>query len=160
MTDMNTVIEASLSNSAHMNDLLYVLESYKTGDMGDGIPYKEREKARLLTQFLVHPNVLVFLIYSEGKIAGGSVCFKSFSTFTTGNILNIHDLCIIDKYRGRGLGRELMDSIAQKGRDLLCSKITLEVREDNGIAKSLYQKFRFEDTSPMMHFWSKRLQYL
>lgn len=159
MTDIKTVIEADLNNTDQMNDLLFVLESYKTGEMGDGIPYTSGEKARLSTQFLIHPNVMVFLIYSRGKIAGGSVCFKSFSTFTTGNLLNIHDLCIIEEFRGRGLGRELMESIAQKGRDLLCSKITLEVRDDNGIAKGLYKKFRFEDASPIMHFWSKKLQY-
>ncbi|MDA3810072.1 MAG: GNAT family N-acetyltransferase [Spirochaetaceae bacterium] len=157
MVDTINVIEADLSNTVHLNDILIALESYKTCKMGDSTPYTEGEKSRLKTQFIVHPNVMAFLIYSEGKIAGCSVCFKSFSTFTTGNVLNIHDLCIIEEFRGKGLGRKLMEFITRKARSILCSRITLEVREDNGIAKDLYKKFGFEDTSPMMHFWTKKL---
>lgn len=154
-----TIIDADLNDSRHINDLLKVLENYKTGEMGDGVPYTDTEKARLTTQFTVHPNVMVFLIYSEGEIAGGSVCFKSFSTFNTDNIINIHDLCINDKFRGKGLGRALTEYIVEKGRELLCSRLTLEVREDNGIAQSLYKKFGFDDMSPKMHFWRKKLQH-
>lgn len=154
------IVDADLGNSEHIADILTVLENYKTGEMGDGIPYTENEKARLRTQFLVHPNVMVFLIYTdEGQIAGGSVCFKSFSTFNTDNIINIHDLCVIDKFRGRGYGRALTEHIVQKGRDQLCSRITLEVREDNGIAQDLYRKFGFADMTPKMHFWRKKLQH-
>jgi len=153
------IIDADLNNTDHINDLLKVLENYKTCDMGDGIPYTSTEKARLKTQFMVHPNVMVFLIYWAGDIAGGSVCFKSFSTFNTDNIINIHDLCIIDKFRGKGLGRALTEYIVQKGREQLCSRLTLEVREDNGIAKSLYRKFGFDEMSPKMNFWRKKLQH-
>jgi ribosomal protein S18 acetylase RimI-like enzyme len=153
------IIDADFNNTDHINDLIKVLENYKTGDMGDGKPYTDSEKARLTTQFIVNPNVLVFLIYSEGVIVGGSVCFKSFSTFSTDNIINIHDLCIIDKFRGKGFGRALTDYIVEKGREQLCSRITLEVREDNGIAQSLYKKFGFQDMAPKMHFWRKKLQH-
>ena len=153
----NTIIEADFSNTDHINDLLFVLNSYKSGEMGDGIPYTEAEKARLTTQFIVNPNVLAFLIYSNGKIAGGSVCFKAFSTFTTANLLNIHDLCIVEEFRSKGLGRELTEYIVNKARELLCSRITMEVREDNGIAKSLYSKFDFADLTPKMSIWLRKL---
>ena len=159
MIDTNsTILEADMKNPVHVSDLILVLESYKTGKMGDSIPFTEAEKARLITQFIIHPSVLGFLIYSNGQIAGASVCFTTFSTFTTANVLNIHDLCIMDEFQGKGLGRKLTEHITQKARDLLCSRITLEVREDNGIAKDLYQKFGFEDYSPIMHFWRKKLQ--
>ncbi len=153
------IIDAKMKNSNHINDLLEVLENYKTGEMGDGIAYTESEKARLTTQFIVHPNVMVYLIYYNGEIAGGAVCFKSFSTFNTDNIINIHDLCIIDKFRGKGLGRALTEYIVEVGREQLCSRLTLEVREDNGIAQSLYKKFGFENMSPNMHFWRKKLHH-
>lgn len=154
------IIDADLDNPEHVNDILKVLENYKTGDMGDGIAYTESEKARLKTQLKLHPSVMVFLIYNDKKeIVGGSVCFKSFSTFNTDNIINIHDLCVIDKYRGKGYGRALTEYIVEKGREQLCSRITLEVREDNGIAQDLYKKFGFADMAPKMHFWRKKLQH-
>lgn len=153
------IISADFNNADHINDLLIVLENYKTGEMGDGIPYSESEKARLTTQFIVHANVMAFLLYSGGEIAGGSVCFKSFSTFNTDNIINIHDLCVIDKFRGKGFGRALTEHIVQIGREQLCSRITLEVQVKNGIAQSLYKKFGFEDLEPDMHLWLKKLQH-
>lgn len=151
------IIEADLKQTAHFDDLLKALESYKTGSMGDSTPYTQAEKDKLRAQFLHHSNVLVFLLYSEGTIAGCSVCFTSFSTFSAGNVLNIHDFCILEEYRSRGLGRMLMERIVSKAETLSCSKITLEVREDNQIARSLYEKFCFEDTSPRMLFWTKTL---
>lgn len=153
------IIDAEMNNTDHINDLIKVLENYKTGEMGDGLAYTESEKARLTTQFIVHPNLMVYLIYSEGEIAGGAVCFKSFSTFNTENIINIHDLVIIDKFRGKGLGRILTEYVVEKGREQLCSRLTLEVREDNGIAQSLYKKFGFDNMSPNMHFWRKKLHH-
>jgi len=154
------IIDADFSNAEHLDDIIKVLENYKTGEMGDGVPYSESEKARLRTQFLVHPNVMAFLLYTkEREIAGGAVCFKSFSTFNTDNIINIHDLCVIDKFRGRGFGRALTDYIVQKGKKQLCSRLTLEVREDNGIAQDLYRKFGFDDMTPKMHFWRKKLHH-
>lgn len=157
MKEKITVIEANLKNPAHMDDLLMALESYKICNMGDSIPYTEAEKDKLKSQFLQHSNVLIFLIYNETSIAGCSVCFTSFSTFSAGNVINIHDFCIMEAFRSRGLGRKLMECIVSKAESLLCFKITLEVREDNNIAKCLYKKFSFTDTTPIMHFWTKTL---
>jgi ribosomal protein S18 acetylase RimI-like enzyme len=157
VTDTVTIVEADLNNPVHLDDLLFVLESYKLDGMGEGLPYTEGEKALLRRQFIVNPSVLVFLVYRGNILAGGSVCFKTFSTFTTGNVLNIHDICILRKYRGSGLGRELMKCIIGKGRELLCSKITLEVREDNAVAQNLYNSLDFGESRPVMHFWNKKL---
>jgi ribosomal protein S18 acetylase RimI-like enzyme len=151
------VVEADVRNPLHMDDIVVALESYKSGEMGDSVPYTENEKIKLKKQFLQHSNALVFLVYFEGQIAGCSVCFTSFSTFSAGNVLNIHDFCIIPEYRSRGLGRRLLSGIVAKAVSLSCSKITLEVREDNEIAKKLYAQFAFKDTTPIMHFWTKTL---
>jgi ribosomal protein S18 acetylase RimI-like enzyme len=51
----------------------------------------------------------------------------------------------------------LMNEISKKAEELKCSKITLEVREDNYQAQNLYKKMGFDDSEPKMLFWSKYL---
>jgi ribosomal protein S18 acetylase RimI-like enzyme len=38
-----------------------------------------------------------------------------------------------------------------------CSKVTLEVRDDNLVAKSLYKSLGFKDSDPPMLYWTKML---
>ena len=152
-----SIVEADPTDQRVLDDLFKVLEVYRTGSMGEGSPYTEEELFRLEELFRNSPSVMVFLAYAGESIAGASVCFRKFSTFTAGNLINIHDICVIDEYRGMGLGRELMQAIIRKGHELMCTKITLEVREDNEIARGLYQSLGFGELDPVMNFWTKKL---
>jgi ribosomal protein S18 acetylase RimI-like enzyme len=76
---------------------------------------------------------------------GIAVCFLGFSTFAAQPLINIHDLAVMPGYRGRGIGRQLLERVGAKGRELGCCKLTLEVREDNHRAQRLYQGFGFGD---------------
>jgi ribosomal protein S18 acetylase RimI-like enzyme len=85
-----------------------------------------------------------------------------FSTFAARLLINIHDLAVIPEYRGRGIGRLLLEAVEAKGHELGCCKLTLEVREDNQRAQRLYDKFGFGDMpseqGPVRHrFLQKRL---
>lgn len=157
MAEHYSIMEADPADSRSLDDLLTVLNAYKSEGMGEGVPYSEQELTLLKGQFNSSPSVLVFLVYAGDAIAGASVCFKTFSTFSAANVLNVHDLCILREFRGKGLGRGLMQAIIEKGRELLCSKITLEVREDNGIAQDLYKSLDFGESQPVMRFWRKML---
>ena len=67
------------------------------------------------------------------------------------------DIVVLEKYRNAGVGRRLMEGIQQAAASLGCSKITLEVREDNHNAQYLYQSLGYRECTPKMHFWEKRL---
>lgn len=151
------IFEADLSNKKYLEDILKVLDDYKSDGMGASPPYTQNERKILKYYFESHPTVKVFLLYVDNKIAGGSVCFQSFSTFSAKIILNIHDLSVLKAYRGHGYGRKLMNSIIIKARELDCSKITLEVREDNCKAQKLYSSLGFKESKPVMYFWHKPL---
>jgi ribosomal protein S18 acetylase RimI-like enzyme len=56
----------------------------------------------------------------------------------------------------------LLDRIEAKARDLNCCRITLEVREDNRVARGLYRKVGFDRVRvgaerAIMEFWHKPL---
>jgi ribosomal protein S18 acetylase RimI-like enzyme len=76
---------------------------------------------------------------------GLAVCFLGFSTFAARPLINIHDLAVLPEYRGRGIGRRLLERVEAKGHALGCAKLTLEVRADNHRAQRLYQQVGFGD---------------
>ena len=63
----------------------------------------------------------------------------------------------MEEFRGRGVGKALMNEIINRGNLYGCAKITLEVREDNYRAQELYKSVGFDDCKPKMYFWEKML---
>jgi len=64
--------------------------------------------------------------------------------------------------RGLGIGGMLLERVEAKARELNCCRITLEVREDNRVARSLYRKVGFDRVMVgaehvPMEFWHKPL---
>lgn len=146
-----------MSNIRDIDAILEVLEHYKKDGMGQSPEFTPDERERLKEQFKTYPKVLVFLAYCDDDLAGGVVSFNTFATFAVKDIINIHDICVLKAYRGLGVGRKLMDAVISKAKEIDCSKVTLEVREDNEVAQSLYSSLGFIEATPVMHFWHKPL---
>ena len=93
---------------------------------------------------------------------GFSICFLGFSTFLARPLLNIHDIFVDLSVRGRGIGAMLLERIEASARELNCCRITLEVREDNRVARGLYRKVGFDRVVVgakriALEFWHKPL---
>ncbi len=57
----------------------------------------------------------------------------------------IQEICVHEKFRGRGYGEALMDQMIQTARMQQGHSIFLEVRESNHTARKLYQKKGFTE---------------
>jgi ribosomal protein S18 acetylase RimI-like enzyme len=137
------VIEADLGRSVHQEAVVELLDGYSRDPMGNGSPLPDEVKRDLVRGLREHPTTLVFLAYVEGAAAGVAVCFRGFSTFAARPLINIHDLAVVPEHRGRGIGRLLLDAVAEKGRALGCCKLTLEVLENNERARKVYDAAGF-----------------
>jgi len=104
-----------------------------------------------------HPTAFVLFICHEGRYAGMVTCFELFSTFTVKPYLYVHDVVIHSDFRGKGLGRKLMEQVVAYSNERNYCKITLEVREDNPVAQQLYKSLGFDECNPSMLFWTKKL---
>jgi ribosomal protein S18 acetylase RimI-like enzyme len=142
-----SVVEADLNDSQHQTAILQLINAYARDPMGDGRDLPGGVRDRLISGLQQHPTTLILLAFDAATPVGVAVCFVGFSTFTARPLINIHDLAVIPDYRGRGIGRLLLEGVEAKGRELGCCKLTLEVREDNHRAQRLYQRFGFGDTS-------------
>ena len=157
-----TIVDADLSRPEHQNALVAMLDSYMRDPMEGGEAPSERVKRDLVPGLRAHPACYVFLAYRDGSPVGFSICFLGFSTFNARPLINIHDIFVDSSVRGTGIGAMLLGRIEAKAHELNCCRITLEVREDNRVARGLYRKVGFDrvvvgaERIPM-EFWHKLL---
>lgn len=137
------VVETDLLRPEHQSATLDLLDAYARDPMGNGAPLSADVRRRLIPGLREHPTTMVFLAYSDGVAIGLAVCFRGFSTFAAKPLINIHDLVVLSTHRGRGIGRRLIEAVAEKGRLLDCCKLTLEVLENNQRARRLYDSAGF-----------------
>jgi len=111
--------------------------------MGRGRALSPGERARLVPSLRAHPAARVFLAWSGARAVGVAVCFLAFSTFRARPVLNVHDLAVAAAWRGRGIGRALLEHVRVEAERSGCCRLTLEVREDNVRARRLYARLGF-----------------
>jgi len=119
--------------------------------MGGGAPLPEDVRARLgpdLRERAARGAAVVLLALREGEAVGVAVCFVGYSSFRARPLLNLHDLAVLPSARSSGAGRALLAAVAERAQKLGCCKVTLEVREDNAVARRFYERAGFVDSAP------------
>lgn len=109
---------------------------------------------------LIHAFSLI--AYVDGVAVGLVNCFEAFSTFTCKPLINIHDLVVIEAYRGKGISQNMLGKVEEIAKSKGCCKVTLEVLSGNEAAKASYRKFGFSDyeldpEAGSALFWQKKI---
>lgn len=154
-----SVIRCNFNEPNHLHALVNLMNEYIGDTMGGGKPLTGRRALYLIDGLNNQPNALVLFAVYDGKIVGLCNAFESFATFTVQKCINIHDLIVRKNYRGKGIGKKLLEEVINIADERECSKVTLEVREDNKVAQALYYSMEFGPTSPPMKFWVKKLPH-
>ena len=155
---MSGVLLADLANPAHQAAIVELLDMYCRNEFGDGKPLSAEARENLIPGLLRHGGARVYLAYQGQQPAGLAICFVGFSSFKAQPLVNVHDLAVAPQFRGHGIGRALLEAIAEDARSLGCCKVTLEVRADNAKALELYRRVGFESSQPAESlFLTKRL---
>ncbi|MGZ5818879.1 MAG: GNAT family N-acetyltransferase [Burkholderiaceae bacterium] len=159
---MIEIINADLSLKKHAEALLTLLNEYALDLMGGKEALPEFVKTNLVAELKRRLSAHVILAFVEGNPAGLMIGFEGFSTFACKPLINIHDVVVAEKYRGRGLSRKMLSHMERIAQDSGCCKLTLEVLEGNTIAQTLYRSSGFEGYAldPTMGkalFWQKKL---
>lgn len=141
-----------------------LLDAYAADPLGQGHPLPPDVLDRTLSDLALFSAARIFLAGTGDKPAGFATCFLGYSTFRAAPLLNIHDIAVLSDYRGLGIARALMKTIAESALEEGCCKLTLEVREDNEPARNLYQSegFRAADVqqAPVQFFFlAKSLKF-
>ncbi|CAB4631752.1 unannotated protein [freshwater metagenome] len=92
-------------------------------------------KAELLA---THTYYLV--AYEDEKILG----YAGLSKLASASSADIQTIAVIDLYRKKGIGRDLMERLISQARTLGATLLFLEVREDKTAPQALYKSLGFE----------------
>ncbi|MDR1581926.1 MAG: GNAT family N-acetyltransferase [Prevotellaceae bacterium] len=156
---MNDIVVCDYSNQAHLKAVISLINANINDEMGGGTPLSSEKQQQMVDGLANHPKAIVLLAQDTDNFVGVLVAFENYSTFTAQPMINIHDIFVLKKYRGNGIGRRLMNRIVDEAEKRKCSRLTLEVRKDNVKAQNLYQSLGFEEVNPKMFYWRKPLEY-
>ena len=161
MSDV-VVVQADYTNPVHAQALRDVLNHYARDPMGGGEALSQTVLAHLPAELARRPHAFSVLAFVNGEAAGLVNCFEGFSTFAGKPLVNVHDVSVVDKFRGLGLSQKMLLKVEDIARERGCCKITLEVLEGNPVAQGSYRKFGFSDgqldpAHGRMLFWNKYL---
>ena len=137
------ILEADLNLPEHRAAVLAMVDAYSVDAMGGAKPLDPDVRARLIPGLQRHPTTLIFLAFEGVQPVGVAVCFVGFSTFTAKPLINIHDCIVLSKFRGKSVGRRLLESVEAKARELGCCKLTLEVMDNNDRVLRAYEAAGF-----------------
>jgi len=154
------VLIADYLNDKHAEDIGYLLNNYAEDPMGGSTPLPDEVKQNLAKELSKLPYALSIICYVDDKPAGLINSFEAFSTFKCQPLINIHDIVVVNEFRGLGISQLMLTKVEEKAKSKGCCKITLEVLEGNKIARNSYVKFGFDgyELDPKMGkalFWQK-----
>ncbi|MBB3167113.1 GNAT family N-acetyltransferase [Simiduia aestuariiviva] len=146
---MNQLAELRIERVDYRNPqqgehLLMLLDNYARDPMGGGEPISDRVRRDLLPLLKVTPQAVSFIAYLGAEAVGLLNAFETVSTFAARPLINIHDLAVQPSVRGQGVGRRLIEALAEHARSRNCCKLTLEVLTGNHSAIGLYENLGFE----------------
>jgi len=140
---MTQIVNAEFANPRHASAIVELLNDYAMDAMGGGQQLADFVKDNLVAAISKRNDVHVVLAFVGEEPAGVAICIEGFSTFACQPLLNIHDLAVAAKFRGRGISKQLLAQVEQVALGLGCCKITLEVLEGNKLAQALYKATGF-----------------
>jgi GNAT superfamily N-acetyltransferase len=86
------------------------------------------------------PDAEVVIAYAGGEPAGFALFFHNYSTFLAQRGLYLEDLFVKPEFRGRGLGRRLLEHLAKIAVDRQCGRFEWTVLDWNEPAIGFYRK--------------------
>lgn len=137
-----------------------ILNHYASDPLGQATPLDDELLDKVIGDLRDHPCCYPFLAFIGERPVGFATCFLGYSTFKGAPLLNVHDIAVLREHRRQGIGRAIIQAIAEEATKLGCCRLTLEVRDDNDAAKALYRRCGFDVSQPggqpMPHHFMER----
>ena len=116
----------------------------------NGVPWHERKGENVAKDTVDHPAG-VFVAEAEGELAGYVICTVEHLT-RSGHIRN---LAVDSRFRGRGLGRALIERAEQYFRDEGMLYARIETLSQNAFCMEFYPHMGYEEVARNVHFFKE-----
>jgi GNAT superfamily N-acetyltransferase len=112
----------------------------------EGTPFHEARHRPAIAELIAHPERgRIFLIETEGEVAGYAVLVLGFSLEFGGRDAFLDKLFVRQTFRGRGLGTDAIEYLSSIAQSLGIRALHLEVERLNLKAQEFYRKYGFKD---------------
>jgi GNAT superfamily N-acetyltransferase len=132
--------DAGPADVEHLLRLIQELAEFERAS--DSVQATEEGLHRAL--FCPDPKVFALVAEEEGAVVGMAIYFVSFSTWTGRHGLYLEDIFVVPEHRSRGLGRELVITLAVRAVQLGCRRVEWAVLDWNEAAISFYESLGAE----------------
>jgi GNAT superfamily N-acetyltransferase len=108
--------------------------------------HPDREKQLCGLRLILDNPVLgkLFVLRDQGMVAGMANVLVTISTAEGCRVAMLEDVIVRNEYRGKGLGRRLVEHILNWARTEGMARVTLLADRDNKAALDFYRKLGFE----------------
>jgi len=90
--------------------------------------------------FGAHPCIEALLVDHQGKSIGFALFFTNYSTFLTKPGIYLEDLFVLPEYRGQGIGKAILGTLARLAIERDCGRLEWSVLDWNEPAIAFYQR--------------------
>ena len=136
---------ADYSDTSDAAATVRLMQLYAEDPMGGGEGLPRFTVENLVASLADFPGAFTLLAFNGHEAVGLMNCFTGFSTFKCKPLINIHDVIVVENWRGRGIAQRMLRQVEAIARQRGCCKLTLEVLEGNTAARRAYAKAGFED---------------
>jgi len=160
--DTLTVARADYADADDAAAIVQLLDLYARDPMGGATALSPDVLDTVVPGLAAAGSAFSLIARIDGEPAGLANCFFGFSTFAARPLVNIHDVVVDARFRGRGIGRALFAEIEAIAAARGACKVTLEVLSGNAPARALYASLGYGDyaldpETGAALFWQKRL---
>jgi len=139
---VNTISSTPTLRTAHRHDLPLILELIEGLAEYERLRHECRATIELLDSALFGERAFAEVIIAEadGEAAGFALFFHNFSTFLARPGIYLEDLFVRPAYRGRGIGKALLEKLAALALERNCGRLEWAVLDWNVDAIAFYEK--------------------
>lgn len=121
--------------------LLYRFLYASASDQGFADALAVSEADLIKDGFGREPRFQALIAEVDGAPAGLALYFFTYSTWGSRNGLYLEDLYVAPEFRGRGVGRTLLERLEGEARARGCGRFQWVVHRHNAAARRLYEAF-------------------
>ena len=141
-----TILKADIH---HLNDLIPLFDGYR-------IFYRQASDytgAKTFLEQRIHNNEsLIYIAYDKENAVGFTQLYPIFSSVSMQPMYLLNDLYVEGNYRGKGVGKALIDTAKQLCRELNYKGLALQTESHNP-AQKLYEREGFVKNPDLHYFW-------
>ena len=116
------IIQADYADPKHRKDIPLVLSAYASDPMGGGVPLSDFTKTNLVDKLSALGHAFTILAYVDGEPAGLVNCLEGFSSFACHPLINIHDVVVLENFRGHGLSQSMLQKVGPSPKNGVAAK--------------------------------------